>query len=125
MIKLIIYNLSGKIIENQMIEPQSIEEKTLGQRVRITLDYEKTYEGLTDNTFNSKTKKKLVLVLYDIDEEHNKLRSDKGINIFIPLKKVTQVETIRFSNPRWGSPLTNKFETVEEWRERMKKYIDK
>lgn len=27
MIKLIIYNLSGKIIENQMIEPQSIEEK--------------------------------------------------------------------------------------------------
>ena len=55
MIKLIIYNLSGKIIENQMIEPQSIEEKTLGQRVRITLDDEKTYEGLTDNTFDSKT----------------------------------------------------------------------
>ena len=108
-----------------MIEPQSIEEKTLGQRVRITLDDEKTYEGLTDNTFDSKTEKKLVLFLYDIDEEHNKLRSDKGISIFIPLKKVTQVEAIRFSNPRWGSPLTNKFETVEEWRERMKKYIDK
>lgn len=59
MIKLIIYNLSGKIIENQMIEPQSIEEKTLGQRVRITLDDEKTYEGLTDNTFDSKTEKKI------------------------------------------------------------------
>lgn len=114
-----------KIIENQMIEPQSIEEKTLGQRVRITLDDEKTYEGLIDNTFDSKAEKKLVLFLYDIDEEHNKLRSDKGIRIFIPLKKVTQVEAIRFSNPRWGSPLTNKFETVEEWRERMKKYIDK
>lgn len=85
-----------------MIEPQSIEEKTLGQRVRITLDDEKTYEGLTDNTFDSKTEKKLVLFLYDIDEEHNKLRSDKGISIFIPLKKVTQVEAIRFSNPRWG-----------------------
>lgn len=28
MIKLIIYNLSGKIIENQMIEPQSIEKNS-------------------------------------------------------------------------------------------------
>lgn len=125
MIKFIVYNLSGKVLDTQLIEPQSIEEKTLGQKVRITLNDGKNYEGFTDSSFDSKTQKKLVLFLYDIDEEHNNLRSNKEINIFIPLEKVAQVETIKFSNPRWGSPLTNKFETVEEWRERMKKYTEK
>lgn len=125
MVKLIVYNLSGKVLDIQSIEPQSVEKKTLGQRVRITLNGGRIYEGLTDNTFGSKTEKKLVLFLYDIDEEHNRLRSSNGVNIFIPLEEVVQVEAIRFSNPRWGSPLTNRFETVEEWRERMKKYTEK
>lgn len=113
MVKLIVYSLSGKIMESQLIEPQSIEKKTLGERVRITLNDEKIYEGLTDNTFGSKTEKKLVLFQYDIDEEYNKLRSSKVINIYIPLEKIAQVEAIKFSNLRWGSPLTNRFEIID------------
>lgn len=133
MIILTKYRLSGKVIESRFIDLDEITKRdysNLGQKVRITTKDGKAYAGFADEPYHTGRGKSLTLMCYDIDYEKHKLRSSNMTITFIPLDIVVKIEAILYSNPRWGTGLTNKFEfskpvkyTPEE-EKKLQKIID-
>lgn len=113
------YNLAGEIIEQHPLDLDHPKVNPLGQKVRITVNDGKKYVGFLDtplmvpalmNTFFKETVVNyLQISRYDLDEDSPKLRSYNSIAIFIPTAIVEKIEAILYSNPRWGSQLTNEF----------------
>ncbi len=68
-----------------------------------------TYEGFADEPYLSVKGNTLTLKWYDIDYETLGLRSEHMTTVFIPLDIIVKIETILFSNPRWGHPPINEF----------------
>lgn len=128
------YRLNSKVLESKSIDLDEITEheyNALGQKVRITTKDGKTYTGFADEPYRTGKGKSLTLMRYDIDLEKHKLRSSNITTIYIPLDVVVKIEAILYSNPRWGTELTNEFEfpkpvkfTPEQEKE-LQKIIDK
>lgn len=52
---------------------------------------------------------KVKITRYDIDEITTELVSNNAVTDLVSTKFITRVEAILYSNPRWGTPATNKF----------------
>lgn len=108
--KFIQYNLSGKIVEKYSCDFDQLKANPIGEKVRITTDDGKGYIGFWDTFLEQGTVQIVEISQYDLDERTSKLRSSNGIVAFVPTNRITKLETILHSNPRWGTRPSNKFE---------------
>lgn len=108
--KFIQYNLTGAVVEEYSTDIRQWTAYPLGEKVRITTNTGEEYVGFW-NTFimDHQLPTEIKVGRYDLDEETGKLRSNKDIADYVPLKKIVKVEAILHSNPRWGTRATNKF----------------
>ncbi|WP_242360822.1 hypothetical protein [Limosilactobacillus antri] len=108
--KFIQYNLTGAVVEEYSSDISKWSAYPLGEKVRITTNTGKEYVGFW-NTFimDHQLPTEIKVGRYDLDEETGKLRSNKDIADYVPLKEIAKVEAVLHSNPRWGTRATNKF----------------
>lgn len=99
---------SGKIVKRCICEFNQLKHSPLGQKVRVTLNDEKQYIGFWD-TFSRLDAKIAEINKYDLDEGTNELRSGNRVVTFIQINRISQLEVILYSNPRWGVAPNNKF----------------
>lgn len=78
-----------------------------------------TYEGFAGEPYLSGKGNTLTLKWYDIDYETLGLRSEHMTTVFIPLDIIVKIETILFSNPRWGHPPINEFVFSQDLKSRL------
>lgn len=104
------YNLSGKIVEQYSCDFDQLKANPIGEKVRITTDDGKIYIGFWDTFLGQGTVQTAEISRYDLDEKTSNLRSSNSIVTFIPINRITKLEAILHSNPRWGTRPTNKFE---------------
>ncbi|WP_295730763.1 hypothetical protein [uncultured Limosilactobacillus sp.] len=108
--KFIQYNLTGKVVEQYLTDVKHLKANPVAEKVRITMNSGKKYVGFWDTFIeNHKLPDKIKVSRYDLDEETGKLRSNKDIADYVPVKRITKIEAILYSNPRWGTRATNKF----------------
>lgn len=103
------YNLSGKIVEQYSCDFDQLKANPIGEKVRITTDDGKIYIGFWDTFLGQGTVQTAEISRYDLDEKTSNLRSSNSIVTFIPISRITKLEAILHSNPRWGTRPTNKF----------------
>lgn len=108
--KFIQYNLTGDVVEEYSTDISKWTTYPLGEKVRITTNTGEEYVGFW-NTFimDHQLPTEIKVGRYDLDKETGKLRSNKDIADYVPLKEIAKVEVILHSNPRWGTRATNKF----------------
>lgn len=102
------YDQVGKIVKRCICEFNQLKHSPLGQKVRVTLNDEKQYIGFWD-TFSRLDAKIAKINKYDLDEGTNELRSGNRVVTFIQINRISQLEAILYSNPRWGVAPHNKF----------------
>ncbi|AVK62207.1 hypothetical protein C5Z25_10660 [Lactobacillus sp. CBA3605] len=108
--KFIQYNLSGKIVEQYSCDFDQLTDNPIGEKVKVTMDDGKMYIGFFDTFIGQGIIQAVEISQYDLDEETSKLRSFNSIVTFVPTNRITKLEAILHSNPRWGIRPTNKFE---------------
>lgn len=122
------YKFSGKVSYSRFIELEEIKDRKyscLGQMTRVTIRGGKTYAGFSDEPYLSGKGNCLTLKWYDIDYDTFRLRSSNMVTIFIPLDIIIGIESILYSNPRWGHPPINEFIFSDTLRQRLMKLHDK
>ena len=122
------YKFSGEVSYSKFIEPEEILDREYacsGQMTRITIRGGKTYEGFADDPFFLVDGNSYVLKWYDIDYNDFGLRSNNMVTIFIPLDIIIGIESILFSNPRWGHPPINEFVFSSELRSKLMELHEK
>lgn len=105
--KLIVYKLSGEIdYEGEFV----INRTPLGQKVRVTTSDGEVYIGFWNTpAVHGALPDVIEICRYDLDESTARLRSNNGTSDYVPLDKIVKIESILYSNPRWGGIPTNKF----------------
>lgn len=74
------------------------------------MDDGRIYIGFLDTFIGQNAIQTVEVSQYDLNEETSELRSNESIVTFIPTNKIIKLEAIQYSNPRWGTKPTNKFE---------------
>ena len=102
------YDQVGKIVKRSICEFNQLKHSPLGQKVRVTLNDETQHIGFWD-IFLRPDAKIAEINKYDLDEGTDELRSGNRVVTFMPINRISQLEVILYSNPRWGVAPTNKF----------------
>lgn len=102
------YDQVGKIVKRCICEFNQLKHSPLGQKVRVTLNDETQHIGFW-NIFLRPDAKVAEINKYDLDEGTDELRSGNRVVTFMPINRISQLEVILYSNPRWGVAPTNKF----------------
>ena len=110
---IIFYTLNGKY---ESIEPltESNVNKICGSKVKVITTDGKEHVGYLENFYKVYDYVNLYTYKF-LDEKSGKLIALEGQNKYelirekIYVKDMVHVDAIRYSNPRWGTPLTNKF----------------
>lgn len=108
--KFVQYNLSGKVVEQYSCDFDQLKANPIGEKVRATMDDGKIYTGFWDSFLGQGKIQTAEISRYDLDEKTSKLRSLNSIVTFVPTSRIAKLEAILYSNPRWGTGPTNKFE---------------
>ena len=121
MYKIIFYKQNGEISDIKELTNENLEYIN-GMMTRCTLKDESKIVGYADvfrtydrNSYDGKVHDNIFLCTWDnLDEENHKLIGDKKSKYNQTIKKVSikeiiKIETILYSNPRYGGKLTNKF----------------
>lgn len=119
--KIIFYKQNGEISDIKELTNDNLE-RINGMMNRCTLGDESEIVGFSDpfrtcdrNSYDGKVHDNIFLWTGDnLDEENHKLIGDGNNKYNQTFKKVIideiiKVESILYSNPRWGGKLTNKF----------------
>ena len=119
--KIIFYKQNGEISDIKELTNDNLE-RINGMMTRCTLEDESEMVGFADpfrtcdrNSYDGKVHDNIFLWTWDnLDEENHKLIGDENNKYNQTFKKVIideiiKVESILYSNPRWGGKLTNKF----------------
>lgn len=102
------YDQVGKIVKRCICKFNQLKHSPLGQKVRVTLNDETQHIGFWD-IFLRPDAKIAEINKYDLDEGTDELRSGNRVVTFMPINRISQLEVILYSNPRWGVAPTNKF----------------
>ena len=119
--KIVFYKKNGEIYDIKELTNDNLE-RINGMMTRCTLGDESEIVGFADpfricdrNSYDGKVNDNIFLWTWDnLDEENHKLIGDGNNKYNQTFKKVIideiiKVESILYSNPRWGGKLTNKF----------------
>ena len=121
MYKIIFYKQNGEISDIKELTNENLEHIN-GMMTRCTLKDESKIVGYADvfriydrNSYDGKVQDNIFLWTWDnLDEENHKLIGDKESKYNktfkkVSIKEIIKIETILYSNPRYGGQLTNKF----------------
>ena len=121
MYKIIFYKQNGEISDIKELTNENLEDIN-GMMTRCTLKDESKIVGYADsfrtydrNSYDGKVYDNIFLWTWDnLDEENHKLIGDKESKYNqtfkkVSIKEIIKIETILYSNPRYGGNLTNKF----------------
>lgn len=124
--EIIYYNLSGKIKNREQLINKNIE-KCNGMKIRCWLKDNSQKVGFADvfrthdqNDYDGTVKDYINLYTFNnLDEDKNQLIGDFNSKyeksyIKIEIADIEIIEAILYSNPRWGTRLTNKFQFVKQ-----------
>lgn len=113
LMKFIQYSLTGEVIEQYSCDFDQLNTHPVGKKVKVTMNDGKTYVGFWNVWQGQKVVEVAEINKYDLDESTAKLRSNNVLTTFVPTSKISQIEAIVHSNPRWGIRPSNKFEFQE------------
>ena len=121
MYKIIFYKQNGEISDIKELTNENLEYIN-GMMTRCTLKDESKIVGYADvfriydrNSYDGKVHDNIFLWTWDnLDEENHKLIGDKESKYNktfkkVSIKEIIKIETILYSNPRYGGQLANKF----------------